>query len=76
MRKSVSLKEFSTTPTVSCMLRKDGTNEGSGGPATGASSEAKPRPPAIFPPPTGSIAKKEETPKAYSADSDVMFEME
>lgn len=26
MRKSVSLKEFSTTPTVSCMLRKDGNN--------------------------------------------------
>jgi hypothetical protein len=26
MKKSISLKEFSTTPTVSCMLRKDGNN--------------------------------------------------
>lgn len=26
MKRVISLKEFSTTPTVSCMLRKDGNN--------------------------------------------------
>jgi hypothetical protein len=77
MKKSVSLKEFSTTPTVSCMLRKDGTNEGSG--TDGGAMEtnsSRQRAPLIVPPPTSFEAKKGTPQNTTGADSDLMFEME
>ncbi|EPY32238.1 hypothetical protein STCU_02210 [Strigomonas culicis] len=64
MKKSISLKEFSTTPSVSYMLSKDGHNI--------AANHAPPRPtnPAMQPP--------KEKPKAQPTDeeNDAMFEME
>ena len=70
MKRVISLKEFSTTPTVSCMLRKDGNNVsantggaagGDAGPAANAHAGAKPQP--------------AEAPKAAPKQED-LFEME
>lgn len=68
MKKVVSLKEFSTTPTVSCMLRKDGSdaNEGS-------SSHSAPRANQTY------TQAQQQPPKQNStapSDNDAMYEFE
>ena len=79
MRKSVSLKEFSTTPTVSCMLRKDGNNVATDG-AAASTENTKPRLGGFNAPsqPAGAQQSdpKKGTPTNTAAESDVMFEME
>lgn len=64
MIKSVSLKEFSTTPTVSYMLSKNGQN---------LASQTEQLPPNSMPPPQ---REKTRVQPQASADDDEMYEME
>ncbi|EAN83242.1 hypothetical protein C3747_13g2129c [Trypanosoma cruzi] len=70
MKKSISLKEFSTTPTVSYMLSKDGHNIAGALDCNNGNNNA--------PRPAVSQAVKEEKMRPASNDSrsDVMFDME
>ncbi|KAH9599222.1 hypothetical protein LSM04_009634 [Trypanosoma melophagium] len=70
MKKSISLKEFSTTPTVSYMLSKDGNNI-AGAIGNNNSGTNGPRPPAP-------LVQKDEKLKPPNNDSgcDTMFDME
>ncbi|KEG14062.1 hypothetical protein DQ04_00641060 [Trypanosoma grayi] len=70
MKKSISLKEFSTTPTVSYMLSKDGHNIAG---ALGSNNTANSGPRQPLP-----VATKEEKAKNPSGGNgcDTMFDME
>ncbi|ESL08192.1 hypothetical protein TRSC58_04109 [Trypanosoma rangeli SC58] len=72
MKKSVSLKEFSTTPTVSYMLSKDGHNIAGGVGSDNSNGHSN------APRHSASQALKEEKARAASNDgtSDTMFDME
>lgn len=66
MKKSISLKEFSTTPTVSYMLSKDGHNVATPGDAQSRHMNPPPQPP-----------KTERPRQAPVPDADdEMYEME
>ncbi|KAG5474198.1 hypothetical protein CUR178_04311 [Leishmania enriettii] len=68
MKKSISLKEFSTTPTVSYMLSKDGHN-------VAAAADAQSRP--INPPPQPLRVERTRQQQQPAPDSDdAMYEME
>lgn len=64
MKKSISLKEFSTTPTVSYMLSKDGHNV-----ATPPTQGRQANPPALQ-------QKEREKPQPAADGDDAMYEME
>ncbi|AAZ10358.1 hypothetical protein, conserved [Trypanosoma brucei gambiense DAL972] len=74
MKKSVSLKEFSTTPTVSYMLRKDGHNlaevRGNNSNSLNGSVNGPRSPPPVF-------HKEEKPPQSdNNSELDVMYDME
>nr|CCC47073.1 conserved hypothetical protein [Trypanosoma vivax Y486] len=68
MKKSVSLKEFSTTPTVSYMLSKDGHNIAA---ALSGNDSTAPRVPAPAP-----LTEERHKPVPNDGGPDVMFDME
>jgi hypothetical protein len=73
MRKSISLKEFSTTPTVSCMLRKDGNNVA----AETAPTSTVVRTSTVVPPQSNAQAKQPAAqPAQPQGESEGMWEME
>lgn len=74
MKRVISLKEFSTTPTVSCMLRKDGNNVSDNAdgdaPSSGNNAHANNNSSAV----DGKV-HQHEAPKAAPKQEE-MFEME
>lgn len=72
MRKSISLKEFSTTPTVSCMLRKDGNNVAAETPPASAVVRTS----TVVPPQSNPQAKPAAQPVPQQGESEGMWEME
>lgn len=71
MRKSISLKEFSTTPTVSCMLRKDGNNVSAEAPT---STVVRSNP--VVPPQSTQAKQPASQPAQPAGESEGMWEME
>ncbi|CBZ23775.1 conserved hypothetical protein [Leishmania mexicana MHOM/GT/2001/U1103] len=67
MKKSISLKEFSTTPTVSYMLSKDGHN-------VAAAADAQNR--SINPPPQPLRVERPKQQHPVPDSDDTMYEME
>ncbi|CUF08344.1 Hypothetical protein, putative [Bodo saltans] len=72
MRKSISLKEFSTTPTVSCMLRKDGNNVA----AETAPTSTVVRTSTVVPPQSTQAKQPTSQPAQPQGESEGMWEME